>query len=83
MIFLHSPVDRALGVGSAGAGEAGVGGRRPGLDPGAAGDGVWLGLVAWETGAHGVTLPVGAALSVGPAGAGVTRVRLGGAPRVS
>ena len=49
------PVDVALGVGAAGAGEAGVGGRRAGLHVAAARDGVGLGLVAGQTRAHRVT----------------------------
>ena len=48
-------VDVALGVGAAGAGEAGVGGRRAGLHVAAARDGVGLGLVAGQTRAHRVT----------------------------
>ena len=75
-----SPVDGALCVGAAGAGEAGVRGRGPGLYPRAPGDGVRLGLVTRQTGAHGVTLSVGAALSVGATGARVTGIGLRGAP---
>ena len=52
------PVDVALGVGAAGAGEAGVGGRRAGLHVAAARDGVGLGLVAGQTRAHRVTCHV-------------------------
>ena len=51
-------VDTALRVGAAGRGEAGIRGRSPDLYLGTAGDGVWLGGVAWQAGAHWVTLPV-------------------------
>ena len=80
-MFQYSPVDRALGVRAAGAGEAGIRGRGPGLYPRAASDGVRLRLVTRQTGAYWVTLSVGATLCVRSTGAGVTRIRLRGAPR--
>ena len=80
-MFQCSPVDRALGVRAAGAGEAGIRGRGPGLYPRAASDSVRLRLVTRQTRAHRVTLSVGATLSVRTTGTGVTRIGLRGAPR--
>ena len=51
-------VNTALRVGAAGRGEARIRGRSPNLYLGTAGYGVGLGGVAWQAGAHGVTLPV-------------------------